>query len=148
MNRAGICNHGVTSMTQHARGVKIDRMELKSTFSWDVGELAEKRKAARMAELETYSKESAPEGENFDLDKGLALLLHNVKCYEAALLRIAEKAEEHHALMEHRQKTGQEVPASDLQRFFAYLKSAHIAAEALARPGLIASLKNLEGESR
>jgi len=48
-------------------------MELKSTFSWDVGELAEKRKAARIAELEAYWKESAPEGESFDLDKGLAV---------------------------------------------------------------------------
>ena len=105
-------------------------------------------KAARMAELEACWRESAPEGENFDLDKGLALLLQNLKRYEAALLRIAEKPAEQQTLIEHRQKTGQEVPASDLQRFFAYLKSAHIAAEALARPGLIASLKNLEGGSR
>jgi len=123
-------------------------MELKSTFSWDVGEMAEKRKAARMAELEAYWSEIAPDGEKFDLDRGIALLLQNVRRYEAALLRIAEKPEEQKALMDHRGKTGQEVPVSDLQRYFAYLKAAHLAAEALARPALIASLKKLEEQGR
>ena len=61
-------------------------------------------------------------------------LLAKVKRYEAALLRIVQKADEQKALMEHREKTGQEVPPSDLQRYFAYLKTARIASEALDRP--------------
>jgi len=122
-------------------------MKLKSKFNWnELGELAEKRKAARTAELEAYWKESVPEGEKFDEGRGVALLLHTVKRYEAALLRIAEKPAEQQTLMEHRKTTGQEVPAADLQRYFAYLKAAHIAAEALARPALTTSLEKLEGQ--
>ena len=130
---------------ERGHGAKIDRMSLKSTFEWGgVAELVEKRKAALATELQAYWNETAPDGERFDADKATALLLRNVRRYEAALRRVAEKAEEQKALMEHREKTGQEVPASDLQRYFAYLKTAHIAAEALDRPELVTSLNDLE----
>jgi hypothetical protein len=101
-------------------------MKLKSTFNWsELRELAEKRKAAMTAELEAYWSVFAPHGEKFDEGRAVALLLHTVKRYEAALLLIAERPAEQQALMEHRKTTGQEVPASDLQRFLAYLKTAH-----------------------
>lgn len=63
----------------------------------------------------------------------MALLLHNVKRYEAALVRIAGKEEEQKALMDHREKTGQEVSESDRQRWYAWLKTAHIARAALGK---------------
>ncbi len=120
-------------------------MELKSKFDWNaLGELAEKRKAAEAAALEAWWNENAHPGERFDPEKASVLLLHKVREYEAALLRIAGKAEEQRALMDHRERTGLEVPESDRQRFFAWLKTAHIAAEVLARPALVTALKDLE----
>jgi len=71
--------------------------------------------------------------------RGWPLLLQNLKRYEAALLRIAEKPEEQKVLMEHRETTGQEVPASDLQRWFAYLDVAHMASEALSHGDPVAA---------
>jgi len=119
-------------------------MELKSKFDWNtLGELAEKRKAEERAALEAWWTESAPPGERFDPEKASVLLLHRIREYEAALLRIAGKAEEQKALMDHRERTGQEVPESDRQRWYAWLKTAHIAAEVLARPAL---LTDLEGQ--
>ena len=120
------------------------RPELEAMWN-EVPALLEKRTAEEAAALEAWWNENAPSGERFDPKKASVLLLHKVRKYEAALLRVAGKPQEQQALMEHRAKAGQEVSESDRQRFFAYLKTAHIAAETLARPALIASLKDLEG---
>ena len=113
----------------------------------EVPALLEKRKAEEAAALEAWWNENAPAGERPDPQKAIVLLLHKVKEYETALLRIAGKAEEQKALMDHRERTGQEVTESDRQRWFAWLKTAHIAAEVLARPALVTALKDLEGQA-
>jgi hypothetical protein len=110
-------------------------MELKSAYDLGVvADLAEKREAAQAAELEAYWNEIVSSGDRFDPDRAIALLLFNVKRYEAAILRIAEIAKEQKALMEHRYRTGQEVSDVDLARYASYLKTAHIATDALAQP--------------
>lgn len=114
----------------------------------EVPAMVEKRKAEELAALEAWWNENAPSGQRLDPEKASVLLLHKVKEYEAALLLIAGKAEEQQALMEHRAKTGQDVTESDRQRFFAWLKTAHIAAEALSRPALVTALKDLEERLR
>jgi hypothetical protein len=123
------------------------RPELEAMWN-EVPALLEKRKAEEATALEAWWTENAPPGERFDAEKASVLLLHKVREYEAALLRIAGKPEEQQALMEHRAKTGQEVTESDRQRLFAWLKTAHIAAGALARPALVTALKDLEGQQR
>ena len=84
-----------------------------------------------LRELEEYWKSGGPVDQAFDPRAAVALLLHNVKRYEAALLRIAAKPAEQEALMKHRQETGQEGVKSDRQRWFAYLDVAKMAREAL-----------------
>jgi hypothetical protein len=96
-------------------------------------------------ELEEYWKGVAP-GNVFDPRGAIALLLQTVKRYEMALLRIVDKPEEQETLMKHREQNGQEVPESDEQRYFAFLKVAHIAAEALGTRVPVTALKNLERE--
>jgi hypothetical protein len=56
----------------------------------------------------------------------------DVNRYRDALIRIAAKPAEHEALMKHREETGQEVPESDRQRWFAYLDVAQIASQDLS----------------
>lgn len=121
------------------------RPELEAMWN-EMPALLEKRKEEEKVALEAWWNENAPAGERFDPENASVLLLHKIREYEAALLRIAGKAEEQKALMDHRERTGQEVPESDRQRFFAWLKTAHIAVEALARPALLTALKDLEQE--
>jgi hypothetical protein len=121
-------------------------MALKSSYQWNTfADLREKRKAEQTAELEAWWNQIAPSSERFDPDRAIALMLRNASRYEAALLRIAEKAEEHKALTDHF-TTGPEDAAVEMARYLSYLKTARIAAEALARPALTASLKHLEGQ--
>jgi hypothetical protein len=128
-------------------GARITAMALKSEFDWNtLPELVEKRKAELAAELEAYWTEFVPAGERFDPDKAVALLLQKVKRFEAALVQIAEKATDQNALMEHKYQTGEEVTNVDMARYASYLKTFHIAAEALGRHPLTPLLKNLEEE--
>src|ERR1017187_6235119 len=109
----------------------------------EIGSLSGKRRAEMAAaELEKYWNEAAPKDETFEPAKATVLLLHTLKRYEEALLRIAEKPGEQKKLMEHRESTGKEVTESDQQRWFAYLKTGHSAAEALGRPDLHRATKN------
>lgn len=97
-------------------GVTIDRMRPELLEHWnEMGEIFERRRAEMAAEPIA--------GE----------LLAKVKRYEAALYRIVEKEREQKALIEHREKTGQEVTEADRQRWFAYLDTAHIAEAALGK---------------
>lgn len=110
-------------------------MELKSTFDWkplpkliEQQEADEKRIADTLKQVEAYWNETAPYGApQFDAGRGMALLLFDANRYRNALNRIAAKPAEHEALMKHREETGQEVPESDRQRWFAYLDVARIA---------------------
>jgi hypothetical protein len=115
-------------------------MELKSTFDWkplpkliEQHEADEKRIADTLKQVEAYWNETAPYGgPQFDAGRGMDLLLYEVRRYSAALGRIAGKADEQKALMDHKTATGQEVTAADEQRWFAYLDVAHVAEEALS----------------
>jgi hypothetical protein len=99
-------------------------------------EADEKRIAETLEEVEAYWNETAPYGgPQFDVGRGMALLLHDVNQYRAALNRIAGKAEEQEKLIRHREATGQEVTELDRQRWFAYLEMAHLAQEALSPTG-------------
>jgi hypothetical protein len=120
--------------------LKINCMELKSTFDWkplpkliERHEADEKRIADTLKQVEAYWNETAPYGgPRFDAGRGMELLLFDVRRYSAALVRIGGKAAEQEALMKHREATGQEVVDSDRQRWFAYLDVARIASEALS----------------
>jgi hypothetical protein len=94
-------------------------------------------------EIEEYWKGVAP-GQVFDPREAVALAFQNLKRYEAALLRIVDTPQEQETLMRHRKQTGQEVPESDEQRYFAFLKVAHIAAEALGTRVPVTARKNLD----
>lgn len=114
-------------------------MELKSAFDWkplpkliEQHEADEKRIADTVKQVEAYWHETAPYGgPQFDAGRGMELLLYDARRFAAGLVRIAQKADEQKALMDHKTATGQEVTESDRQRWFAYLDAAHIASEAL-----------------
>jgi hypothetical protein len=84
-----------------------------------------------LREIEDYWKGAAPADQAFDPRRGVALLLHTVKHYEAALYDLAGRADEQEKLIKHRQETGQEATESDRQRWFAYLDISRIATSAL-----------------
>lgn len=73
-------------------------------------------------EIETYWKETAPCGaipvKPFTLAEGVALLLYDLRRYQAAVARIFEKEQEHKALLDHKTAAGQEVEATR-QRWLA-----------------------------
>lgn len=73
-------------------------------------------------EVETYWNETAPCGalpvKPFTLGDGIALLLYELRRYQAAVAVIFEKEEEHKALLEHKTAAGQEVEATR-QRWLA-----------------------------
>ena len=54
--------------------------------------------------MEGYWDKIASYGERFTAERATAMLLHNVRRYEAALVRIGEKPAEQEALTEHRGK--------------------------------------------
>jgi hypothetical protein len=93
-------------------------------------------------EIEDYWKGAAPADQAFDPRRGVALLLHTVKRYEAALHDLAGRADEQEKLIKHRQETGQEVTESERQRWFAYLDISHIATSALDHSSPAAALDN------
>ncbi len=110
-------------------------MELKSKFPWgEVAAMADKRRAEMASELENYWNEIAPYGERFDADRTTRCCFKPSNGYEAALLRIAGKPDEQQALIDHRQRTGQEVGASDRDRLLTHRKTAFFAMEALGLP--------------
>jgi hypothetical protein len=116
-------------------------MELKSSFDWkplpksiEQHEADEKRIAETLKQVEAYWNETAPcGGPQFDAGRGMELLLYDVKRFAAGLSRIAQKADEQKALIDHRTAIGEEVTEADRQRWFAYLDVAHIAMEALSQ---------------
>jgi len=84
-----------------------------------------------LREVETYWKDTAPCGEGFTVEKGLELLLYDLRRYQAAVARIFEKEQEQKALLDHKTATGQECEA-DRQRWLAYLEMTHLATAAQA----------------
>jgi hypothetical protein len=115
-------------------------MELKSKFDWkplpepiEKHEADQKRIADTLKQVEAYWNETAPYGApQFDAGRGMALLLFDANRYRDGLNRVITKAQEHEALIKHREETGQEVTDADRQRWFAYLDMAHVAEEVLS----------------
>ena len=68
--------------------------------------------------VEAYWTETAPCGEGFALEKGLELLLYDLRRSQAAVARVFEKERDHEALLEHKTATGQGVEAAQ-QRWLA-----------------------------
>ncbi len=109
---------------------------------WDAywkmdAELGTSGNAGNADELEKFWNDHAPADREFSPERAVSLLLFTARQYETALLQIADKPQDHKALMDHREKTGQEPAAGDQQRWFAYLKTAHMAAGALNLSGKI-----------
>jgi hypothetical protein len=115
----------------------------------DAHEADTKRNADTLKKVEAYWNETAPYGgPEFDAGRGMELLLHDVRLFAAGLSRIAQKADEQKALIDHRTAIGEVVTEADRQRWFAYLDVAHIAMEALSPGGPAAQLENSDHERR
>jgi len=95
-----------------------------------------------LRELEEYSRAGGgPGGLAFHPREAVALMLNDVRQYEAALYELAAMADEQEKLMKHQAVTGGGVTEGDRGRWFALLKVKQKAGEAL---GL--SPKRLEAE--
>jgi hypothetical protein len=95
------------------------------SYSWRaLAKIAEERRAERASELERYWNESGHSGETFDSDKG-----HGAAAAQRQALR--------------RIQAGQAVTDVKMARYLAFLETTQIAAEALGRPALTASPKNV-----
>ena len=140
-----------------ARGqVALMRPELLAHWN-ELGGVAERQTALLAAkealspellrEIEDYWKGGAPADQAFDPRRGVALLLHNVKRYEAALYDLAERADEQEKLIKHREATGEEISDIDRGRWFALLKVKQKAGEALGL-GRNNSTENWRSDSR
>jgi hypothetical protein len=88
-----------------------------------------------MRQAEAYWNETAPwGGEKFTAERGIGLLLHDLRRMRAAVARIFEKEREQKALVDHKTATGQDAEA-DRQRWLAYLDVTHAATAALSPGG-------------
>lgn len=80
------------------------------------------RRAQKLNEVlkavEAYWTATAPCGEAFALEKGLDLLLYDLRRYQAALATIFEKERDHEALLKHQLTTRQDIEAAQ-QRWLA-----------------------------
>lgn len=85
-----------------------------------------------MRQAEAYWHETAPYGgEKFTAERGIGLLLHDLRRYQSLVARLFEKERERKALLDHKTATGQDAEAVR-QRWLAYLEASQIVREVLS----------------